>query len=441
MPDRSSRRIFATNFVSALALAVAVPALAQAPAPETAPPSMPRITLAQALQRALAHNPNVAVALEEIKRAEALVREARAPSLPTITGNGVYTHLDGDRKATLQGQPVTFAAQDQLSANVTLSVPLLAPQRWAQWSHASTNVKAVRAAGEDVRRQTAVAVARTFLTVISQRHVVDVNEHATNTAKAHYDFAHTRLLGGVGNKVDDVRAEQQLATSRSQLEASYSGLVRAREALGVLLGEQGPIDAVEDIALPPAPTFATALQESTTKRPDVIAGSRRFEAAEQVRKDSYTDYLPFLVGTLQPFYQHPATLTQPRTGWQAQLLLTIPFYDGGLRYGLAAEREALSAEAHAQYDALVRQAQSDVRIAFEAVKRAEAALAASVDAARLARSALELTTIAYRAGATTNLEVIDAERAAHAADTAAAIAEDQAGQARIDLLAASGRFP
>jgi outer membrane protein TolC len=160
-----------------------------------------------------------------------------------------------------------------------------------------------------------------------------------------------------------------------------------------------------------------------------------------VRKDSYTDYLPFLVGVFQPFYQNPATITQPQTGWQAQLLLTVPIYDGGLRYGLGAERESLSAEARAQYESLVRQSRSDVRVAFDGVKRAEASLVAANNAARLAHSALDLATLAYRAGATTNIEVIDAERAAHQADTAAAVAEDQAAQARIDLLAASGRFP
>jgi outer membrane protein TolC len=279
------------------------------------------------------------------------------------------------------------------------------------------------------------------LTVIAQKHVVDANEHALKTARAHFDYAHTRLLGGIGNRVDDVRAEQQVATNESTLEASYASLARAREALGVLLGDESPVDAVEDFRLPPAPSFGTALEDSTRRRPDVAASKARFEAAEQVRKDSYTDYLPFLVGNVQPFYQHPASLTQPTTGWQAQLLLTIPFYDGGLRYGLARERESLSTEARAQYEGIVRQARSDVRIAFESVKRAEAALVAAVSAARLARSAAELATIAYQAGATTNLEVIDAERAAHAADTAAAVAEDDAGQARIDLLAASGRFP
>ena len=38
-------------------------------------------------------------------------------------------------------------------------------------------------------------------------------------------------------------------------------------------------------------------------------------------------------------------------------------------------------------------------------------------------------------------EVIDAERQARDAETQAAIAEDTARQARLDLLAASGRFP
>ena len=75
------------------------------------------------------------------------------------------------------------------------------------------------------------------------------------------------------------------------------------------------------------------------------------------------------------------------------------------------------------------------------MKRAEAALVAATNAARLAQSALELATTAYQAGATTNLEVIDAFRRARDAETTAAVAEDGARQARVDLLAASGRFP
>jgi outer membrane protein TolC len=46
-----------------------------------------------------------------------------------------------------------------------------------------------------------------------------------------------------------------------------------------------------------------------------------------------------------------------------------------------------------------------------------------------------------RLSASTNIEVIDAERRARDAQTTAVIADDTARQARLDLLAATGRFP
>ncbi len=48
---------------------------------------------------------------------------------------------------------------------------------------------------------------------------------------------------------------------------------------------------------------------------------------------------------------------------------------------------------------------------------------------------------AFQAGATTSLDVTDAERTARDADSAAVIAEDAVRQSRLDLLTAVGRFP
>jgi outer membrane protein TolC len=47
----------------------------------------------------------------------------------------------------------------------------------------------------------------------------------------------------------------------------------------------------------------------------------------------------------------------------------------------------------------------------------------------------------YRGGASTNIEVVDAERRAHDAASAVALAEDAARQARLDFLVATGAFP
>jgi outer membrane protein TolC len=72
---------------------------------------------------------------------------------------------------------------------------------------------------------------------------------------------------------------------------------------------------------------------------------------------------------------------------------------------------------------------------------ADQGLIAAREAARLAKRASALASLAYQAGATTNIEVIDAARRERDADVAAAQAEDAARQARLDLLVASGRFP
>jgi len=82
-----------------------------------------------------------------------------------------------------------------------------------------------------------------------------------------------------------------------------------------------------------------------------------------------------------------------------------------------------------------------VRDSSEAMARADQALRSSRAAASLANRALELANTAYRAGAVTDIEVIDAERAARDADTQAEIAADTARQARLTMLSATGRLP
>lgn len=396
-----------------------------------------RLTLDDAVARALAQNPTIAIALAEIDRADALIRQARAASFPSLVGNAVYTRLEGDRSSA---PGVKIASQDQLAANLSLTVPLFAPAAWAQTRHAGDNRRIAEASAVDVRRQLAVAAARAHLAVVAQHRVITANENARNTAQAHYDYAHTRLVGGIGRSIDEVRAEQELRANEVAVEGAYAGLARAREALGVLVAAEGPIDTQDEVALAAPPSLDMALADARSRRSDVKALETHLAAGEQLVKDDWVFYAPILSAAAQPFFQEGLPL-QPRTGWQAQLILALPLYDGGQRGGIARERDALVAEARASLDAAARQAQSDVRAAFEAVVHADRALTAARAAAVLARRALELATLAYRGGATSNLEVIDAARASRAADTAAAQAEDVARQGRLDLLAASGRFP
>jgi outer membrane protein TolC len=422
-----------------------VPALARAQEPAPAQPgletsqleaaSAPTMGLSQAIGTALARNPTAVVAYEEIRRAESLVEQTRTGALPTLYGNGALTQLDGAR--AIGGSVVTPATA--LLASATLTVPLIVPKPWAQWSQAKDQVEAARSSAADTRRLVAVAVARAYLTIVAQKRVIEAAMRARDTDRAHYSFAHQRFIGGVGNRLDEVRAEQQVQSDEANVQLQYANLARDREALGVLVGVGGPLDAEEPNLQ--APSDPAQAMKDAEHRSDVVAADVRVRASEHAIHDNWTDYSPYLTGTFMPFYATPSTINYPTTGWEAQLLLTVPFYDAGLRYGQQKQRDVVREEAQAQLEATVRQARSDVRTAFEELKRADATLAASRQAAQLAHSALELANMSYRAGASTDIEVIDAERTARDAETAVAVAEDGARQARLDLLAATGRFP
>lgn len=419
-----------------IALVCASAALALLPAQALAQGGPPRVSLAEATARAAARSPSARAAELQVARADALVRQARAASLPTLTANAVYTRLDSDRAL---GDRV-FSPANQLNANLQLTVPVFAPRAWGQWRRAEDQAGVTRAATADVRRQLGQAVGRAYLAVVTQRRVLQINVRARDAAKAHFDFAHQRLAGGVGNKIDEVRAEQALAASEALIEGARAGLSRAQEALGVATGEDGPLDAEDDPRLSEAPALPQALGD-TQRRADVSAQEVRVRAAERAVKDEWREYMPLLSLVATPFYQEPPTAVQPRTGWQAQLVLSVPLFDGGARYGVIREREVALAEAREATTATLRQARAEVRTAWDGMLRADAALASARRAAQLAHQALDLAEQAYRAGATTNIEVIDAERRAADADTQAAMAEDSARQARLDLLLASGRFP
>jgi outer membrane protein TolC len=147
-----------------------------------------------------------------------------------------------------------------------------------------------------------------------------------------------------------------------------------------------------------------------------------------------------VTASFTPRYVTPAGLFEPSKSWRAFLSLEIPIFDGTLRPQkrvYVAEREA----ARLRLEARENEARSELRVALEAVRRTERIVAAIGLAADSAREALRITEIAYRAGATTNIEVVQAQQTARNAEIEAAVAEDRLRQARLDLLVALGQFP
>ncbi|MBU8898581.1 TolC family protein [Corallococcus sp. M34] len=406
--------------------ATQVPATVQAPA----------LTFEDAVQQSLARNPTLTQAKAQVARAQALVTEARAAFLPVLTANGVYTQLDGDR---VQNDRVVQPGS-AFNANLNLSVPLVAPQRWLAASRAKQAVDVARASESDVRRLVASGAAQAYLSVVLQRRLLAVAVQARDTARAHLEFSQARRSKGLGTRLDEARAQRELYDNEARVQLAATALNRSREALGVAVGVDGPLDAAGDAVLASPPALAEALK-AVEQREDIASQRARLSLAERTYAESWADFMPTLSASAQPYFQTPETVTLPTWGFQAQVLLSVPLYDGGFRYGARRERAALVADARGALDTLMQRARGEVRSADEQLQGATAAAVEQGHSAESARETLQLSTEAYRAGATTNLDVVDAERTARDAETNALLAQDAVLQARLNLLVASGEFP
>jgi outer membrane protein TolC len=429
-----------------IALALATPAHAQTPVP------LERITFDEAIRRAIEKNPSSAIAVAGILRADALLTEARSTTRLQVTGNVTTTTLN--RGVEFNGSTVT--PQNQVAGSLDVRMPLYAPVRWARTAQAGDNQRVAEANRDEVRRQTALATADAYLAVIARRRVIEANVRARDTAKAHFEFARQLQEGGTGSRLNQLRAQQEVSTDEGLLEALRLALYQAQEALGVLIVADGPVDAVDEptFAIPPdAAASATAAIGPGDKRPaspppdllqwrpDLRLFASQQQAAERVLRDSSKDRLPELEALFQPSTTDPSQFFLPQNSWRFLLQFNVPVFDSGFRKGLKTERQAALDISRANLMGGVTTATSEVRVAREAVASAERALVSRRAAASQAQQVVDIVNISFRAGAATNIEVIDAERGARDADFAVAVAEDTLRRARLDLLASIGRFP
>ncbi len=417
-----------------LLFALVVQVRAQGQARSRAGAPIARMEFDAVIRQALDKNPTVARAVTTIARAETLLQQARAITLPVVSASVTNVTLDSARGfAGGITQP-----QNQVSFTANASMPVLNATRWAAVVQARDQVGVAEAGVAEVRQQIAVSAAQTYLAVIAAHRQVDVSERAIESARSHLDYATKRLEGGAGSRLNQLRAAQVVSTEEFRLEGARLALRTAQEALGVVVAADGPVDAAAD----PVFDMAGAMDDTAwaTARPDLVTQAAVQRAAERVVKDSWRDWLPNATASFDPTYVTPAGLFQPARTWRLTISATQPIFTGGQRKIALHQREITLDQAKIDLSAREIRARSEVRLAQEALQARERALVSARRAADETTEVLRITMTAFEVGATTNIEVIDAQRSDLDAKTAAEQADDAVRRARLDLLVALGRF-
>jgi len=439
----SLRQLLVVLSLTGMFVGQAVPARAQA---TTAGPASERLTFEEAVRRALEKNPTIAEAATAILRAEALLQQAQAAARPNASvslSNALINRAQGFEGIVTQ-------PRNQLFISGNLSVPILAASQWAAANQARDQIDVARLSTGDVRRQIAVAVAEAYLTVVALTRQVEVIQVAQTAAQAHLDYAERRLAAGAGSRLNELRAAQEVSGDEARLETAQLAVRRSQEALGVLVAADGPVDVngepTFDVPAPPGSPGLPAQPAGTVPawmadRTDVKLTTAAQQAAERVVRDSSKDWFPSVVASLDPQAVTPSGAFSPSASWRFTVTASQPIFDSGERRALLRLREAALESSRQSLIAVQIQARSEVRRAEDSVRSTERVLTSLRLSAQQAEEVVTITNTAFEAGATTNIELIDAQRSARDARTAVTIAEDAVRRAKLDLLTALGRFP
>ena len=124
------------------------------------------------------------------------------------------------------------------------ATPVLAMAQWAARAQAELRRSASpKLDVADVRRQVGVAAAEAYLSVVGAKRQLDVNERARDNAQAQLDYARARREGGVGSRLNELRAAQELAVDRGTGRARRDSPWRwARRRSGCIAAADRPLD-------------------------------------------------------------------------------------------------------------------------------------------------------------------------------------------------------
>ncbi len=385
----------------------------------------------EALHLVRTRSTNLQAAHARIEVARGQSRMALAQALPRLTATGVATRhlITGTGFNSTNGTVGTIPdPQQTLSANATLSVPLFAPRAWFDSETASDTVEKVSLDAHEVERRVVGGLAEAVVAVVMAERLAEVTRVNLAAALSILELNKARARLGSGTSIDVLRAEQEVAQSRTQVIVGDEGLRKARESLGRALGYSHGVGVSPTISLNQLGSDARAAcspEKSVDERADVRAARAARSIAERNVSSVSRSYLPTLTAQTAVDWNSNRFVTGngEHVTWTIGGILNWNLFEGGLRHGELVQNEGLLdlAEQHltdAQRDAELQvvQASREVEVAESALVVARASSEAATKSARLAR-------VQFVNGGGSSFDVFDTQRNAREAEIDVTIRE------------------
>jgi outer membrane protein len=424
---------------------------ADLPSPPPAPTG-PALSLAQAEQNALRHQPTVRQAIGQTEAATGRVEEARAGYLPQINAVGTYyIAKSGGVGVTTTGMPVATGMAGQSSgtqyglwsAGANASQLIYDFNATAdKWRSASASRDAAAANERTATLQALLNVRRAYFTARGARDLATVAEEAVANQKKHLDQIVAMVAAGMKSQID--LATQRTALANAEVQSVTAANTYATD-LALLDQAMGlPSEAgfeLTDTEMAPVPGEdgdERQLIDSALKvRPEVVNAQQQQRAQELTVASERGNYFPAFSG-VGGVTQFGGGTGGPTTSWFVGLQATWAILQGGLTTGQIHEAKGTLASLEAQVDATRLQVSVDVVQGRLAVRAAKASIGGAEEALANAREQLRLAEARYQTGQGSIIELADAQVAYTTSEAQEVSARYSLASARAQLLTALG---
>ncbi|EAU67703.1 TolC family protein [Stigmatella aurantiaca] len=403
------------------------------PTPSSAAPTAQVISLEEALRRVDAQNQDLAQVRARTEEAQGIARQALAALLPVLVATGAYTRnnegatiefsrfLDtleqglsqiAQRPITLDrsGAPADRIIQplDALTVNGTLRLPLFAANAYWDVLAAKEGVNAANASVSVARQRTRSALLRALWLGSTAEAFVEVAQRGVNTSEQYVKTAERAVGAGTSVPLAVLRAQTELARRQKELSEARNKLEAVRLSIGLLLGEQQPVQ----VQLPPLEMPGTLaedalIEEALKARAEVGVQEAMRRAADHGITSAWWRLAPTLTATGSVFASDTPFLTGDKTGWRAALELTWTLYDGGLRYGKLRQARGNLARVQAEKKGLELQISQEIRNALREFRLGQEQLTLSERQRALAQEAARTAQSSFEGGVASYTEVLD----------------------------------
>ena len=362
----------------------------------------------------LAGNPTLDAALARLRAAEAMVQVRHADQLPQIDAGGTVQHQQLSDKFLI---PPPYGGTHQtisvLQTSLSWDLDLFGRQR-SLVRQASADANAVRFDAAAARLAISTSVAQTYVGLARANRLIDVADGFVTTRQTSLRYVQSRVKNQLASDFELRQAETLLAEAEQAKTRAEKQRDLLIHALAALVGRGADFYSSitpPTLALDQPPTVPGILPADLLgRRPDLLAGQARIDAAVQGRKVARADFMPNV--NLQAMASSAAfgfgsLFTGGALGGGGGVAIHVPIFEGGK---LKAQYRRVTADldgAVASYNDAVLTAVRESADAATSVRSADEDVAEQGRVVAGLRDTVRLDEVRTRTGLGSQLDAID----------------------------------